>query len=78
VRDERRDEQIAHRQQRAHDVLGAHHLRARVGAEGREDVVLRRVGEPVEQQVDAQQQQPERARPVRVALARPLRRARVV
>ena len=41
----------------AHEVVGAHHLGARVGLEGAEDVVLGAVGKAVEQQVDGQQQQ---------------------
>lgn len=45
----------------AHQVVGAHHLGAGVGLEGAEDVVLGAVGQAVEQQVDAQQQQAPRA-----------------
>lgn len=41
----------------AHEVVGAHHLRPRVGLEGAEDVVLGAVGEAVKQQVNGQQQQ---------------------
>lgn len=41
----------------AHHVVGAHHLGAAVGAEGLEDVVLGAVGEAVEEQVDAEQEQ---------------------
>lgn len=58
----------------AHEIVGAHHLGARVGLEGAEDVVLRAVREAVEQEVDAQQQQPPGAvplgpgRPVALAL----------
>ena len=40
-----------------HEVVGAHHLRARVRPERAEHVVLRAVGQPVEEQVDAEQQQ---------------------
>lgn len=53
----------------AHEVVSAHHLGARVGLEGAEDVVLRAVGEAVEQEVNAQQQQAPRAIPLRRAAA---------
>lgn len=50
-------EQVGAGQGGAEQVVGRHHLRARVGLEGGEDVVLGAVGEAVEQQVDAQQQE---------------------
>lgn len=42
---------------RGHQVVGAHHLGAGVGLEGAEDVVLGAVGEAVEQEVDAEEEQ---------------------
>lgn len=50
-------EEVQGRHNGAHDVVGAHHLRAAKRAKRLEDVVLRAVGEAVEEQVDAQQQQ---------------------
>lgn len=41
----------------AHHVVCAHHLRTAVGAESLEDVVLCAVGETIEEQVDAQEEQ---------------------
>lgn len=47
-------------QGRGHHVVGAHHLRTAVGPELGDDPVLRAVGEPVEEQVYAQQEHPPR------------------
>lgn len=58
--------QVPGRDGGAEQVVRAHHLRARVAPERREDVVLRRVRQPVEQQVDPQQQQAPRRVRVRV------------
>lgn len=49
-------EQIPARQRRAHHVVGAHHLRAAIRLELGHNPVLRAVGEPVKEQVDAEQQ----------------------
>lgn len=51
------EDEVGGRDGGAHEVVGAHHLRARVGLEGAEDVVLGAVGEAVEQEVDAEEQQ---------------------
>lgn len=40
----------------AHEVVGAHHLRARIGLERAKDVVLGAVGQAVEQQVDGEKE----------------------
>ena len=59
------EQEVRARDDRAHDVIGDHHLRPRVGAEGREDVVLGAVRQAVEQEVDAEQEEPPgRVRPV--------------
>lgn len=52
----RAEQQVGAGQGGAHHVVGAHHLRAAVGPELGDDVVLGAVGEPVEEQVDAEQQ----------------------
>lgn len=49
--------QVQSRNEGAHHVVCAHHLRAGVRAEGLEDVVLGTVGQSVEEQVHGQQQQ---------------------
>lgn len=51
----------------AHNVVGAHHLWSAERAKGLEDVILRAVGEAIEEEIDAQQQQP----PRNVCLLRP-------
>lgn len=51
-------DEVQARDEGAHDVVGAHHLGARVGPEGLEDVVLGAVGEAVEEEVDAEQEEP--------------------
>lgn len=64
------EQQVGAGQGGAHHVVGAHHLRAAVGPELGDDVVLGAVGEPVEEQVDAEQQHaPGRLPAVRRGLA---------
>ena len=53
----RAEHEVAGRQQGREQVVGAHHLRARVAAEGLEDVVLRAVGQAVEEEVDAEEEE---------------------
>ena len=72
--DARRDQpgaqqQVQPRHHGHHHVVGAHHLRAGVGPEGLEDVVLGAVGQAVKQQIDAQEQQA----PGGVGIVRPRR-----
>lgn len=52
---ERAEQEVRARDEGAHHVVGAHHLRASVRAEGLEDVVLGAVGEAVKEQVDGEQ-----------------------
>lgn len=57
-RDERRAaEEVEGRNDGAHDVVGAHHLRPAERAKRLKDVILGAVGEAVKEEVDAQQQQ---------------------
>lgn len=68
--DERRaSNEIQGRHSSAHDVVGAHHLRSAKRAESLKDVILGAVGEAIEQEVDAQQQQS----PGQIRLLRQLR-----
>lgn len=50
------EQEVGSGQDGAHHVVGAHHLRPAVGPELGDDVVLGAVGEPVEEQVYAEQQ----------------------
>ena len=56
-REQRQDEQVGGCEGGGEDVLRGHHLRAGVGPVGGEDVVLRRVREAVEQEVDGEEEQ---------------------
>jgi hypothetical protein len=53
----RADDQVGTRDNSAHDVVGAHHLRARVRSECLEDMVLSAVCQAIKKEVDTQQQQ---------------------
>lgn len=68
------EEEVQARDDSAHHVVCAHHLRARVGPKGGKDVVLGRVGQAVKEQVDAEQQQT----PGCLARRRPARRLLLV
>lgn len=50
------EHEVAQRDGRAHEVVGAHHLRTSVPLEGAEDVVLGAVGEAVKEQVNAEEE----------------------
>lgn len=52
----RAQQQVPARDHRPQQVVGRHHLRPRVRLEVAKDVVLRRVGQAVKEQVDAEQQ----------------------
>ena len=54
---ERGNDKIACRQESREEILGDHHLRARVGAVGTENVVLSAVRETVKKKIDAQEKQ---------------------
>lgn len=57
-RDERRAaEEVKGRNDSAHDVVGAHHLRSAERAKRLKDVILGAVGKAIKEEVDAQQQQ---------------------
>lgn len=66
------EDQVCDHDGHAHEVVGAHHLGARVRLESGEDVILGTVREAVEQQIDAQQQQPPGAVPLRLRRRRRL------
>ena len=51
----RTHDQVGDHDEHAHEVVGAHHLGARVRLEGAKDVILGTVRETVEQQINAQQ-----------------------
>lgn len=53
--EERKEEEVDGCEEGGEEVLGDHHLRAGIRAEGGEDVVLSAVREAVEEEVDAQE-----------------------
>lgn len=54
------DDEIGARNERAHHVVGAHHLRTTIRPERLKDVILGTIRQPIKQQIDPQQQQPPR------------------
>lgn len=53
----RADKEIRARDEGAHHVVGAHHLRTTIGSESLKDVVLGAVRQAVKEEVDAQEQE---------------------